>query len=130
MKRDMDLVRDILLFFEQRETQRTISADDIIEGKEVQIAGYDGRLISDHVDIMAEAGLLEGVAENNSSGMMIQFHPSRLTWEGHEFLAAARNKGVWEKFKNRANETGLNLPFSVVKSLLTRILEQEVGLAS
>jgi hypothetical protein len=61
MKRDMELLRAILFYFEKRESDGFIVPQDIIAGEVVIVDGYDGRLVSDHVDVMYEGSLLEEV---------------------------------------------------------------------
>lgn len=128
MKRDMELLREILFYFEKRESDQLVTPEDIIAGKEVIIEGYDGGLISDHVDVMYEGGLLEGYADRAKDGRLIQVYPTRLTWQGHEFLAAARNESVWEKARETASANSLNLSFKILHSLLTKYIAHKVGL--
>jgi len=128
MKRDLELVKEILLFFEKRDSDKMISVDHIMEGSELAIEGYDGRRISDHIDIMYEAGLLEGYAERAKDGRLIQVYPTRLTWEGHEFIAAARNETAWAKLKDQLKSSGSAIPFKIAQTLLLKYIEMEVGL--
>lgn len=128
MKRDMELLRKILFYFEKRESDELVTPEDIIAGREVIIEGYDGRLVSDHVDVMYEGSLLEGYADKAKDGRLIKVYPTRLTWQGHEFLAAARNEGVWERARETASANSLNLPFKILHSLLTKYIAHEVGL--
>lgn len=128
MKRDLELVREILMFFEKRTNDKMIQPKHIIEGSELEISGYEGRLISDHIDIMYEAGLLEGYADRTKDGRLIKVYPTRLTWNGHEFLAAAQNETAWSKFKDKLKSTGSAIPFKVAESVLLKYIEKEVGL--
>lgn len=128
MKRDMELLRAILFYFEKRESDELITPQDIIAGKAVIVDGYDGRLVSDHVDVMYEGGLLEGYADRAKDGRLIQVYPTRLTWQGHEFLAAARNENVWNKARETLSANSLSLPFKMLQSLLTKYIAHEVGL--
>lgn len=128
MKRDLELVKEILLFFERRDSDKMIDVDHIMDGSELAIEGYDGRHISDHIDIMYEAGLLEGYAQRAKDGRLIQVFPTRLTWEGHEFIAAARNENAWAKLKEQFRSTGSAIPFKIAQTLLLKYIEMEVGL--
>lgn len=128
MKRDIELVKEILLFFEKRDTDKMIPTKHIMDGSELQIEGYEGRLISDHIDIMYEAGLLEGYAERAKDGRLIQVYPTRLTWEGHEFISSARNENAWARLKESFKSSGSAIPFKIAQSLLIKYIETEVGL--
>lgn len=128
MKRDLELVKEILSFFEQRESDKMINVKDIINGSEIAITGYEGRLISDHIDVMYEAGLIEGYGERAKDGRLIQVYPTRLTWEGHEFIAAAKNQTAWAKLKKQFKSSSSAIPFNVAQKLLQKYIESEVGL--
>ena len=41
-----------------------------------------------------------------------------LTWQGHEFLDAARNDTIWRKAKKKVLETTGGLAFDVLKAAL------------
>ena len=86
MQRDMDLVREILL-----------SVDARPEGHEdcdIQIPGRSLEVIQLHVQLLADAGLVEGVAFSRGSAGC-----TRLTWAGYEFIESSRSPSVWEKAK-------------------------------
>ena len=117
MKRDLQLVRKILLHFEEKENW---SGE-----KPVQIDGYDDKLVSYHVDIMFEAGLLNGEPSQTKAGRIHDVLPFRLTWEGHEFLDNTKS-GRWDKILNTIKERGGNFAFEIVKKLATEIAQKEI----
>ncbi len=116
MKRDMDLIRKILLEIEAYpEPNRWINLD---------IKGYSPKQVSYHVKLLAEARLIE--AENVSSTTNFEWKPICLTWEGHEFLEASRDEGVWEKAKSLILKKGGTLSFEVLKQALIEIMKGQV----
>lgn len=94
-----------------------------------EIEGYSEEEITYHARIMAQRELIEiGIIDVSSknSGMKREYELGAvggLTWEGHEFLAAARNDTAWNKAKDTAEKKGLELPFEVFKTLLMSILK-------
>jgi hypothetical protein len=52
----------------------------------------------------------------------------RLTWQGHEFLAAASNESVWQKAKAKMMELGGSMPLTVLQSLLIELAKKQAGL--
>ena len=88
MKRDMDLIREVLL-----EVEKVEGWDD---WKQIEFKDRDPEEISYHVMLLAEAGLIEAKKICDGGAWL----PMRLTWEGHEFLDAARNDTVWKKTKD------------------------------
>ena len=97
MKRDMDLVRKILITLEDDDWYLSFSAGNL-----PKIEDYREKQIEYHMRIMAQAGLLhvESYAiESGSSADPITIKSYSLSWEGHEFLAAARNDTFWKRAK-------------------------------
>jgi hypothetical protein len=115
MKRDWDLVREILLAVEACETTRgRVRPEDI--------AGRDGELVSYHIQIMTEAGLLMGEC-SRSIGAPLYCTASRLTWEGHEFLDEVRSHTAWNTIKGLARERGLDLTMGVITAAAKLVVE-------
>jgi hypothetical protein len=114
MKRDMDLVRKILLELEGKNPK-----DDGLEPE--QLSGHTPEEVGYHIGLLKEAGLVEAM-DARSYGNPMNWIATRLTWEGHEFLEASRNEGVWTKAKQIAAEKGGGLTFEVLKQLLSKLL--------
>ena len=118
MKRDMDLARSILL---------AIEASDQEPGHEIDlsIGDHTDVEVSYHVMLLHEAGLIEAL----DLGMVgLAWRPKRLTWQGHEFLEAARSDSLWERAKRRAlDETG-GLSLELLQTVLISLGKQAVGL--
>jgi len=111
MKRDLDLIRKILLDIEaQGESSERRSAVATTEED-----GHDPRSIQYHVQLMHEAGLI--VADELVPG---QWWPERMTWQGHEFLDLARDDTLWERAKKDVESRVGSAPFQVVRDLLAR----------
>ena len=97
MKRDLDLVREILFVAEQHPMldralclQRKQFAD--------KCPGITDDILNEHIQLLVEADMLE--AEPYQLGWFI----TRLTWSGHDFLANSRVKSAWEKAKQVAGQ--------------------------
>lgn len=105
MKRDMDLIRLILI-----EVEKMVNWSD---WEHTNIEDYTHEEISYHVMLLKEAGLIE--AKGFCDGG--EWIPGRLTWDGHEFLDSTRNETVWKKVKGKITEMGGGLAFEVIKFL-------------
>lgn len=116
MKRDMDLVRKILLEVE--------SAQSTKEPLEVAIPDADDELVGYQIQIMMEAGLVH--CANWSTDAYYDFRPQYLTWEGHEFLDACRDQGRWDKAKEIVRSSGAAVTFVVLKELLVQLMRSAV----
>lgn len=109
MKRDMDLVRNILIKIEQNEN------DDFYRNT-FSIAGYDQTTVDYHILLLKEAGLLDAHISESEQGIFAQ--PIRLTWSGHEFIDAARNDTIWEQTKKMFKGKVESIPYEVLKLIL------------
>lgn len=119
MKRDMDLVRKILFEVEK----------EPFSGKafDVHLDGYTVDEINYNVMLLKEAGLIETKAWTSMQTGSSRWKPVRLTWEGHEFLDAARDNARWEKAKNAMSQAG-GFALDVMKQLLIQYLKEQLKL--
>lgn len=108
MKRSMDLVRDLLLYFEAKSKSSGIHAAD------VQIEGYSETEIVLHLNIMAEAGLLicEPFRSKTNPERYIRTFVFDLSWKGHEYLDTIRDPRIWKGTKSALGTIG-NWSFGV-----------------
>lgn len=121
MRRDMELVRQILLQIEEKGV-------DPLGPVYLHIPGRSDDEIVYHVQLMAEARLIHAVDASHMGGSY--WMPQSLTWEGHEFLDASRDKGVWTTALKRAAGAASGLSFAVLQALLVDELRQRLGLPS
>ncbi len=107
MKRDLELVRSILLQVE--------SADGPVNINSIKTASQPE--IFHHYRLLREAGLVvaneyvDGATDANC--IVIE----RLTWAGHDFLAAARDDSRWKAVMS----AGKDMTLDVVKGVLVEI---------
>ena len=113
MKRDMDLLRQMLLLLE------ATSATEEYGGRRLSVDGYDEYTIAEHGRLLLDAGLIEGEVIATFGGPP-RLWIRRLTWGGHEFLDAARNDTVWAKVRSWVVEKGGDVPFAIVKEMTLR----------
>jgi len=109
MKRDMDIIRNILLTVE--ESGEFHSRDDI--------EGY-------HIAIMKDAGLVVAAAHYTGDGYVGGI--TRLTWHGHEFLDNARSPEIWNKLKEQLQEKMASVSFDVLMELLKALIKSSFAI--
>lgn len=118
MKRDMDLVRSILIFMSQNERGPHIRWEEALPG-------YTENQILHHAHLMVQGGLIEAVASRNLGDYIPKATPLSITWTGHEFLDASRDATIWEKAKKHVlKPTG-----GVAMSVLTEWLKGQATAA-
>jgi len=120
MRRDWDLIREILLAVENGWD----GAWDDAKAERLHHVAPSADAVAYHLRLLIEARLIDAI-DRNTTGED-SFIVRRLTWEGHDFLDAARDEPTWKQAKAVvAKETG-TLSFDVLKALLinlaTRVL--------
>jgi hypothetical protein len=121
MKRDFELIRKLLIHFEEK-------PNDKVE-KCPPIEGYSEREIKYNLLLMDDAGLIrcERVM-SSTSDRVIKVFPFSLTWQGHEFLEASRNNKIWKKALKLTGDNLGGIPFEVLKAILLNMLKEKLGL--
>lgn len=125
MKRDMDLIRTIMLSIEDR---------DDLEPREVTIDGVDKKVLVRHVEMLMSEGFVEGRKRESVGRPLPQILVRDLSWDGHEFLGALRNDTVFAKMKDAisAQEMAgipLKVVYSVALDLTERWVREKLGLS-
>lgn len=112
MKRDMDIVRALLLRAEA--ATGSVGINDPVE--------------TYHVRIMIEGGLIEGrISEEITADAPRHSHIHNLTWAGHDFLDAARNDTVWHTAKEKILKPGVSWTFELLKETLKALAKQQLA---
>lgn len=117
MKRDIDLVRDILLSIEDG---KDADGHGLMR---LNVPGRSREEVSYHVGLLYEAGLVD--AANSSALDGYEWQPGGLVWRGREFLDSARDEISWERAKEELRKTG-NFSFEVLKVALAIVAARNV----
>jgi hypothetical protein len=125
MKRDDDLVRNLLLDLEM--------ADRVITGQHV-VEGYSQEQVSYHLALILQAGLAQGPRPTYSVGNADPTIPAavavlRLTNEGHDFISTIRSDTVWERTKLKVKEVGGDVSLSILKEIGLQVSRSLLGLS-
>jgi len=108
MKRDMDIVRRIIL-----------ATADLPYGKVLDnIDGVSSEEFVTHVIWLQEAGLVVADAQAGSGSFAQYANVSRLTWTGCEFADAVLDDTLWQKAKGSVIKPGISFTFDVLKEWL------------
>jgi DNA-binding transcriptional ArsR family regulator len=115
MKRDVDLIRQILLDLE--------AGGAYANWFDVDIEEYSPEQMDYHLELLTEAGL---ITVRTSQREFSRWLPVRLTWKGHELLDAAREERQWQKAKEAVEKVG-GVPFEVIATILLEMARQETN---
>jgi hypothetical protein len=117
VKRDMELVRDILLRIEE---DQQFDGTRWTSGDCLPIDNHSQKEIAYHLIMLINEGFITG-----QIGMDMPLI-SQLTWNGHELLDDIRDPGVWEKTKERAKglaSVGIAFMWEIAKSEIRQRLK-------
>ena len=122
MKRDLNLIREILLRIEAKENRSAALA--------LEVAGYTEGEVDYNLDLLLHEGLVNGDGEW-TFGNKYYVSINGLTWSGHDFLDSIREDAVWEAAAQKAQNSGhklANLTIDVAKGIATSIIRERLGL--
>eukprot|EP01012_Entosiphon_sulcatum_P062932 TRINITY_DN89674_c0_g1_i1.p1 TRINITY_DN89674_c0_g1~~TRINITY_DN89674_c0_g1_i1.p1 ORF type:complete len:132 (-),score=7.32 TRINITY_DN89674_c0_g1_i1:154-549(-) len=119
MKRDMDLIRELMLSLEAQDLRpgmvRYLSAR---EGS-LTLDGYTPDQIDSHLDLISRSGFIV----NGSSRPMRGIAFMGLEWAGHDFVDSVRDPEIWRATKSKIEKVkgfSFDLVVSVAKGLLKK----------
>ena len=115
MKRDMDLVRLILLKIEEESNGTAIY--------NLNIDGYDMEKVAYHCRLVYEAGLISDYEEHHADDTIDDFAVGTLTWEGHDYLEKVRDVSRWDKIKQILVKNGIALGIDVILTVANGLVK-------
>jgi hypothetical protein len=118
MKRDIDLIRLLLL-----------QAEDNEEARE-ELKRYDQKEVMYNAALLVDQGLALGAVMRHGFHEVVRADIDCLTWEGHDFLDAARDNTLWRKAKEKVMKPGAAFTFEIVKEFLKAEVRSHLGLSS
>ena len=113
MKRDWDLIRDILLEIESSsfENQKVFI---------IKRSDSEKSLRGCHAKLLYEAGFISGVIAHDTE--LWQLLDADLTWKGQELLAHLRSSTILKSVKEKALDKGVDLSFDAVIKIAGTII--------
>lgn len=123
MKRDMDLIRELLIAIEQ---DPQYNATDLFAFNEPADLGITSRSVDEvayHLQMLIDSGLITGKRS------MTPIYGA-LTMAGHDFLDSVRDSAIWTKTKETASQAGgfsLRLLGEIATGLIKTQVEKHTG---
>ena len=77
--------------------------------------------------LLIEHGFLHGKIIGGPKGLPRAALIFRMTWQGHEFLDAARNETVWQTAKEKMLKPGVSWTFDLLREALTALAKQQLA---
>lgn len=113
MKRDMDLVRTILLAL--ADSDEPLWSTDLVTDE------YSRGVIGYHFLILDEAGLIMANVKAAGDDPYYIAVASRLTWEGNDFLDAVRDESIWKRVRSTIGKITGGASFEVFKTVASSL---------
>lgn len=109
MKRDMHLVRKILLF-----TEGLPPGNGSVR---LPFSEYSNDQLEYHAMMLVERGLLKRRGGVHLDADDVGVYPDALTFEGHDFLDTVRNDTVWRKTMDKVGSTVGSASLDIIKAI-------------
>lgn len=126
MRRNMDLIRELLLRLEAIELRSGSVMHIDATDPEVEIEGYGPDDIDYHLTLIHDAGLISPSSMNPAIGIAFR----GISWSGHDFLDTIRDPEIWAKTKNGATAAGgftVELLRDLAKGFIKKQIEEYTG---
>lgn len=108
MKRDMNVIRSI-----------AFAVEALPPGKELEeLSGVDAQTFGAHVKWMIDAGLVDGGVTQYIGERPPEATVRRLTWNGCDFLDAARSDTLWKRAQESVIGPTMSWTFDILKEWL------------
>lgn len=120
MKRDLDLIRLLLLDFEK------LRLNDCIDPSRLELPPWSEDEIIYNCFRMRESGLIAAADLSSGSGKNILV--MSLTSAGHDYLDAVRDASIWGKVKSRLALEGEAGGIEIAKALALSLLMRKLGM--
>lgn len=120
MKRDMNLIREMLLWAEKQEH------GFIYENPEID--GYSAEEIGYHAHLIGQSGLAIVHSDTDLSSLSPSAFISSITNEGYEFIDVAKDNNIWAKAKETVLKPGVSMTFSLLFEWLKSEAKVRLGL--
>ena len=149
MRRDMDMIRDILLAIEGDEyLPFNASSGEWIKNIKYKDVRHDqeaGWMLCYHLELLLDGKFITAKYQEyggkeimngedlliNKRNQKISVSPTGLTWRGHEFLDSIRDPEIWRETKDGAKKIGglsIELIGELAKGLLKKKIEDCTGI--
>ena len=127
MKRDMDLIRELMIKLESLPLRQGGIAHILPDSEEMAVAGKTPHEIEFHLGLLTDAGFIDEGGVRPMEGIGFR----KLTWRGNDFLDSVRDPVIWHETKEGLKKAGgfsVDLLIALGKGLIKRKIEQHTGI--
>ena len=126
MKRDLDLIREIMLVLEDKmEYDKNFQSAHLIEV--IQDKTLSAEKLAYHVGLLVENDFIKAKEYKYQSGEPTDYLINTITSQGQDFIDTIRQDTTWNKIKEKASSLGgFTLPLLV--DIGTEYLKKQIGI--
>lgn len=117
MKRDMDVIRAIMLAVRDDHRDRLVN----LEGVETNIFKF-------HAHLLIDGGFAEGRVHRTYNGPVRLVELFRLTWKGHDFIDSVADDMIWAKTKKKITSSSISWTFDILKEVAVGFIKEGLNL--
>ena len=114
MKRNLDLIREILLAIEEQHEYGPIYG--------LSIPDHSMNEVAYHCKLLYEHGFIDDYGDEPGDEELLDFGVGGLTWEGADYLEQVRDNSRWGKVKKTMKEKGIPLTVEFVKETVNTMM--------
>ena len=127
MRRDMELVRLVLLKVESFEIP--LGGFVVVRPREQALAieGYNEEQVSQHLAMLIDGSFVDGKLVSTGGAFRIR----GLTWSGHEFIDTIRSPEIWRRTKEGLGKVGgwsVELAWQLAKGYGKQLAKEKLGI--
>lgn len=116
MKRDMDVIREIVLALDSVDCVAPLNG----------ILGLDQVVFAYQAQLLIEAGMVLGHAGGVQKGIPASAQLFRLTWSGHDFACSVKDDTLWNKAKLNVLKPAASWSFGVLLAYLKAEITRQI----
>ena len=120
MKRDLEIIRSLLLAIEECDSPDIKTNDLLQDGDDIDVISY-------HLELLLDACYVDAKPLRVKGPAYPLYFSIRLTMQGHDYLDAVRNKSVWGKTKEKLSDFASSAPLDVVKAVGTKLVLEMIN---
>lgn len=125
MKRDLDLIRNIMLAIENTSDQ--IAFKGVAELANA-IYETDYLLVSYHVSLLIDCNYLIALDCSTIGIRYADYFVERLTADGCDYLDSIRDTSIWVKTKEKLSAVGGSAALEIVKAVAVNVMRSQLGI--
>ena len=123
MRRDPEIIRNILLASEQ------CKANDRISNLDIECNDGQEWDVSAHIKLLEQAGFIEAaISKEINPQQPHSCYIYCITWQGYEYLDSIRDPEIWSKTKQSISKVGGSLTVDLIMAIAKNELKSKLGI--